>query len=650
MKKLMICLAILFTVATMARAEFYTFGTEGGAYDMTDDGSLVVGLYNGEIALWTVDGGLVPLAMGDFNGTPFVSISGDGTTVAASLENPKTLMYEAAKWTEAGGWELLGGLPGGGSSGNSMSTSWGINGDGSTMVGLGWQDAGTAVAMQWTAAGGAGLIQTANDESSRASGVSADGSTIVGWYGAWEGDVFHDRRPTRWVDGGAEDVFLGHMHGEATNTNADGSMIIGHVNFDGAWNKTAFKYTDADGVTDLGLLVPDIYGTALSIANDVSEDGTVVGWSGDDWAWDPEGLPVGVVWLPDGTGIPAHDYLESMGVTVELPPGGPMGDWRIRSVMSISDDGSILCGTATNPMREFIGWYAVIPAQTLKVTVTGSVEWNQVNFGVFADVAYGDPVTMTFEVTSDNYLDSPSYPTRGYTIDQDSYTLTVGSATVSLADPYPDGQVPYFVLSNDDPVSDGFFIASNNVDWPWPGLPLNEAGVIGEPFESHFDVGYEGDTLTSLDIRDAVGIYTYDGLTRFYFNVVDMGMEPIGLEFTQFEISVVGPFDASIDCLTPVMALPDMGGFQVDLTSNSDTVINVGAHVDVTLCNGVTYSNVRAGNTVLGVGETYTRSWTMPIPALATTCGCDLIWTVVGYDTTTLVEDVDSCTVTTTCE
>jgi len=123
MKKLMICLAILFTVATGARAEFYSFGDGGGAYDMADDGSVVVGLYNGEIALWTVDGGLVPLAMGDFNGTPFVAISGDGTTVAASLENPDTSLYEAASWTEAGGWELLGGLPGGGFSGTSMSTS-----------------------------------------------------------------------------------------------------------------------------------------------------------------------------------------------------------------------------------------------------------------------------------------------------------------------------------------------------------------------------------------------------------------------------------------------------------------------------------------------------------------------------------------------
>ncbi len=650
MKKLMICLAILFAVATGAKAEFYTFGTEGGAMDMTDDGSMVVGLYNGVVALWTVDGGLVPIATGEFNGTPFASISGDGTTVAATLENTETALWETAKWTEAGGWELLGGLPGGGSSDAHLSSGWGINGDGSTIVGLGWQDAGTAVAMQWTADGGAGLIQTPNGESSRASGISADGSVIVGWYGAWEGDVFHDRRPTRWVNGGAEDVFMGHILGEATNTNADGTVIVGHAMFDGAWNQTAFKYTDADGVTDLGLLVPDEYGTALSVANDVSETGIVVGWSGDDWAWDPAGLPMGAVWLPDGTGMSAQEYLESKGVTVELPPGGPFGDWWIRSVMSISDDGRILTGTATNPMRQFIGWYAVIPPQTVNVTVTGEVEWNQVNFGIFADVNAGDPVTMTFEVSSDNYFDSPTYPTRGYAIDQDSYVLTVGSATVSLANPYPDGQVPYFVLRNNDPAADGFFIASNNVDYPYPGLPLNEPGVIGEPFESHYDVGYTEETLSSLDILDAVGIYDYTGLTRFYFNIVDLGMEPIGLLFTQMEIGVVGPFDVSIDCLTPVMTLPEIGSFSVDVTNTSDSMIEVVGQVDVTLCNGVTYSNVRAGETMLNFGETYNNSWSQPIPAYPTTCGCDLIWTVVAHETATMVEATDSCTVTTTCQ
>ncbi len=120
--------------------------------------------------------------------------------------------------------------------------------------------------------------------------------------------------------------------------------------------------------------------------------------------------------------------------------------------------------------------------------------------------------------------------------------------------------------------------------------------------------------------------------------------------FTLIGDVAVDPFDVNIDCLTPVLALPAQGGFSVDLTNNSDTPINVAAHVDVTLCSGVTMSNIRSGNTNLSVDETYTQSWTMPIPALGTTCNCDLLWTLTGHDTTTMVEDTDSCIMTTTCD
>ena len=43
---------------------------------------------------------------------------------------------------------------------------------------------------------------------------------------------------------------------------------------------------------------------------------------------------------------------------------------------------------------------AVIPAQAevVRVEVTGFVEYNQVNFGIFADVNANDPVTLYFEV------------------------------------------------------------------------------------------------------------------------------------------------------------------------------------------------------------------------------------------------------------
>jgi hypothetical protein len=181
----------------------------------------------------------------------------------------------------------------------------------------------------------------------------------------------------------------------------------------------------------------------------------------------------------------------------------------------------------------------MMPAQaaTVAVEITGEVEYNQVNFGAFADVNSGDPVTILFQVDSDLFMNSASFPTRGYDIDVMSFSMTLGSVTVGLQDPYPAGQIPYFVLRNNDPAVDGFFFANNNVDWPFPDPPLDELGIFGQ-FGSHYEVGYVEETLSSLDILDAVGSYDFTGLTNFYFVVSDGPFDAIGLIFGQMTISL----------------------------------------------------------------------------------------------------------------
>jgi hypothetical protein len=91
---------------------------------------------------------------------------------------------------------------------------------------------------------------TESPASSRASKISADGSTIVGWYG---GQIF-DRRPTRWTNGGDPDLFLGDVLGEATAATSDGSVIVGGaIPPDGSFGQ-AFVYSDDSGGTSLGVL------------------------------------------------------------------------------------------------------------------------------------------------------------------------------------------------------------------------------------------------------------------------------------------------------------------------------------------------------------------------------------------------------------
>jgi hypothetical protein len=188
-----------------------------------------------------------------------------------------------------------------------------------------------------------------------------------------------------------------------------------------------------------------------------------------------------------------------------------------------------------------------IPAQAalVQVEVTGTVEWNFLRAAPLDQAQAGDPVTMYFQVDSDVFFESGNFPTRGYNVILDSYSFTAGPATVGLTIPAPFGQTPYFVLRNNDPAVDGFFVSGNNVDWPFPGLATDTSGFCGL-IESHYDIGYGEDALDSLDILDALGTYDFTGLTRYYFNLVDCGFEAMGLLFEQMTISLV-PVEVPVD-------------------------------------------------------------------------------------------------------
>jgi hypothetical protein len=158
----------------------------------------------------------------------------------------------------------------------------------------------------------------------------------------------------------------------------------------------------------------------------------------------------------------------------------------------------------------------------------------------------GDTITVSFEVDSDDFANSPNYPTRGYPIDEKSFAVTSGALTVPIADPYPSWYAPpYFVLRDNDPAADGFFISSANLDYPYPGVMTNVWGFC-DRFEAHADIGYDEFAISSLDILDAVGVYEYDGLTRYYFNIVDCGFEVVGIWFQTLTISLA-PVEVPVD-------------------------------------------------------------------------------------------------------
>ena len=189
----------------------------------------------------------------------------------------------------------------------------------------------------------------------------------------------------------------------------------------------------------------------------------------------------------------------------------------------------------------------VAPAQAdiVNVEMTGTVEWNFARDAPMNEIVVGDAITMRFSVDSDLFTNSPNYPVRGYNIDMASWAITSGSVTVGMLDPYYPGRTPWFVVRNNDPAADGFFVSDTNIDYPYPGVPLDANGRCG-PFEGHFDVSYVQDRLDSLDILGAIGTYDYDGLTRFYFNLVDCGFEVVGIDFEQMTI-LPEPVEVALD-------------------------------------------------------------------------------------------------------
>ena len=90
-------------------------------------------------------------------------------------------------------------------------------------------------------------------------------------------------------------------------------------------------------------------------------------------------------------------------------------------------------------------------AVPVTVTVTGTVEYNQVTSGFLGNVNPGDSVSMTLVVDSESFVDSGSFPTRGYPISTSDFVLSFPTGDLPLQQPFPLGQTPYFTIRDNDP-------------------------------------------------------------------------------------------------------------------------------------------------------------------------------------------------------
>lgn len=183
---------------------------------------------------------------------------------------------------------------------------------------------------------------------------------------------------------------------------------------------------------------------------------------------------------------------------------------------------------------------AAMAGTPVQVEITGFVEFNQISGPPLGNVSNGADATISFMLDSDLFTNGTMFPTRGYTIEHASFELAIDAESLGLQTPFPVGQRPYFVLRDNDPAVDGFFL-DMHPDAGFPtGLPLEQTGIFGQ-FLCNFYVTYGGTTLSSLDILDAVGTYDFTGLTVFNFTIDDGPFNAMGLIFEQMTISVVAP-------------------------------------------------------------------------------------------------------------
>lgn len=178
---------------------------------------------------------------------------------------------------------------------------------------------------------------------------------------------------------------------------------------------------------------------------------------------------------------------------------------------------------------------ATASADTVLVEIHGDVWGNQINAAPLGDVNPGETGTISFNLDTNNFANG-TFPTRGYAIDLNSFSFTFSGGTSVGINPAFAGPA-YFVVRDNDPVADGFFL-SQGLDFP-SDIPLAQTGVFGD-FGARFNVSYTGDTLNSLNIADAAGTYDFTGLTVFGMGINDGPFEDVlGMDFSSMTITVI---------------------------------------------------------------------------------------------------------------
>jgi uncharacterized membrane protein len=335
--------ALAATLSASAGGSFQIL-SQGVANGVSADGTVVVGQNNEGAFRWRFDGGFTYL-----DGTTAIAANHDGSIVAGNTTVGAT---EVALRSVGDVGTPLGGIEATGCD-FYLSSAYAISGDGSVVVGLGWQGC-DARAFRWSESTGMTALAQEGTASARANSISADGTHIGGWEEASGGL----RRAVLWDERGDPTFVLrgepGNAEGggEVWGMTSDGSTFVGSATSSDPATSGPFVARRGEGVTYLG----DIPGTSafVSGANDISEDGRViVGFQREGVG--PFAAFDATIWTESTGTRRLSEYLADLGVAVPE-------DFQLAAVMGVSDDGTVLAGWGyTGFIFNQQAWVATIP-------------------------------------------------------------------------------------------------------------------------------------------------------------------------------------------------------------------------------------------------------------------------------------------------
>lgn len=293
-------------------------------FSLSRDGENMGCLFGGAVYWWTATEGFRFVNAGS-PGHGGVGMSAFGNALIAARDTDTGTV--PAIWYQDGSFTELGAPSFNCDDDRLHDLGYDLNADGSVAVGQA-DSCNVATAFVWSQQAGFQRLASATGEDSRSKAVSADGELVVGFC---EHPTEGFRRPAYWQSGEGPHLFLGHSRvGEALNVSLNGLIVVGQAEL-GRVSPQAFYWTAGQEPIALGNLSGKV--TDSSLASAVSDNGTVVGWCGDELFGDQEAF----VWSAR-IGMRSLAELAVAG-GVELPAG-----LKLTGALDISGDGTTVVG------------------------------------------------------------------------------------------------------------------------------------------------------------------------------------------------------------------------------------------------------------------------------------------------------------------